>query len=240
MGIRDRNLYLSWITMTEKERDKLYSEAFTDAGARSLFNKISTSIRIETNKRLRELERKGFGYGKTYNNIMRYLEIEQGKRRVPYLKEVDYDIDELMTINEQARKFLKSKYSKAEHREKVADRQIEFFESNKERFGDIFNGLSKKKKRDFLRWLSNEEVSFAMDEYGTSDETVTILADAYQKQSSKTNGIETLNKALMEFNSGEISFDEAMRQVGVNIEEQFPELKRRWHFDKKNRSTFTR
>lgn len=77
MRIQGRNLYLSWITMTQKEREEMYVESFTNKKTRSLFNKISASIRVETNKRLRALEKKGFDYGRTYNNLIRYLPIEK-------------------------------------------------------------------------------------------------------------------------------------------------------------------
>lgn len=237
--MQDRNLYLSWITMTQKERENLYVDSFTNKKSRSLFNKISTSIRVETNKRLRDLEKKGFDYGRTYNNLMRYLEIEQDMKRIPFMKEVGNDIDELMTINEQARKFLKSNYSKVLFREAQLSKRIEYFDTE-EKYQDMMKGWRKKEKKEFIRWLSNEEVSFAMDEYGTSDETLIILADAFHESYHQTNGIRTLSRAMLEFNAGEISFDEAMKQVGVNISERHPDLVRRWHFDKGGNSAYTR
>lgn len=237
--MQDRNLYLSWITMTQKEREELYVDSFTNNKSRSLFNKISTSIRVETNKRLRALEKKGFDYGRTYNNLMRYLEIEQDKKRIPFMKEVGYDIDELMTINEQARKFLKSNYSKLPYREAQLNRRIEYFDTE-EKYQGMMKGWRKKEKKEFIRWLSNEEASFAMDEYGTSDETLIILADAFHSSYHQTNGIKTLTRAMMEFNAGEISFNEAMAQVGVNIEDRHPDLVRRWHYDKGNNRAYSR
>lgn len=235
----NRALYLSWIAMTQKEREEMYVESFTNVKTRSLFNKISTSIRIEANKRLRELRKNKFDYGKTYNNFIRYLQIEQGKNRVPFISEVNHDIDELMTINEQARKFLKSKGSDYKFRQVQLDKRIEFFEMD-ERFEAMMAGWKRKEKESFIRWLSNEEVSFAMDEYGTSDETIVILADAFHNSYSQTNGIDTLNRAMLEFNAGEISFDEAMKRVGVNIAESHPELSRRWHHDKGGSSPYSR
>lgn len=239
MRIQGRNLYLSWITMTQKEREEMYVESFTNKKTRSLFNKISTSIRIETNKRLRVLEKKGFDYGRTYNNLIRYLQIEQDKSRVPFLKEVNYDIDELMTINEQARKFLKSNYSKIDFREQQLAKRLKYFELD-EKYQDMMAGWRRREKKEFIRWLSNEEASFAMDEYGTSDETIIILADAFHNSFHETNGMSALRRAMLEFNAGEISFNEAMKQVGVNIEDSHPDLVRRWHYDTGNRSTYTR
>lgn len=239
MATRDRTLYLSWITMTQRERENLYVDAFNDKRSRSLFNKMSTSLRIEANKRLRELETHGYDYGKAYNNLVRYLEIEQDMKRVPFLSEVKYDLDELMTINEQVRKFLKSKYSKLEYREKRLRERIEHFDSD-EHYKEMWKDWSFKKKKDFLKWLGTEQASFAMDEYGTSDETIIILADAFQEASKKTNGIKVLNQAMDEFNSGDISFNEAMNMVGVSIEKRHSELKKAWHYDKKSKNPFVR
>lgn len=238
MAIQGRKLYLSWISMTQKEREELYVDSFTNKKTRSLFNKISTSIRMEANKRLRELEKKGFDYGKTYNNLMRYLQIEHDKNRIPFLKEVDGDIDELMTINEQARKFLKSNYSRASFRKEQLDKRIQYFEME-DKYKDMMEGWTRREKKAFIRWLSNEEVSFAMDEYGTSDETIVILADAFHNSYGKTDGMSTLRRAMLEFNAGEISFNEAMLQVGVNIEDRHPDLVRRWHYDNSS-STYIR
>lgn len=225
--------------MTQKEREEMYVDSFTNTKTRSLFNKISTSIRMETNKRLRELKKKGFDYGKTYNNLMRYLQIEHDKMRVPFLSEVNNDIDELMTINEQARKFLKSNYSRSDFRQTQLDKRIEYFEME-EKYRDMMKGWGKKEKKEFIRWLSNEEVSFAMDEYGTSDETVVILAEAFHNSYKSTDGMTTLKRAMMEFNAGEISFDDAIKQIGVNIDERFPDLRRQWHYDKIGSGTYIR
>lgn len=236
MPKQDRNLYLSWLTMTQREREELYVKAFDDTESRSLFNKMYTSIRMETNKRLKELERKHYDYGKAYDNLVRYLQIEQDHNRVPFQSEIKYNIDDMMTIMTQSRKFLKSKRSKWEFREAETTRRIQHFDSHEE-YGKMWKGWSKKRKREFLRWLGSEQASFSMDEYGTSDSTIIILADAFNESKKTTNGLKTLNKALDEFNGGMITFNDAMKQVGVNIAK---DLKRSWHNEKRSISTYLR
>ena len=189
MAVRDKNLYLVWQTMTMKEREDLYMDAYEgDKEALSLFRKISTSIRIETNKRIRELKKHGYDYGKAYDNLIRYLQIEQDRNTVPTMSQVNYDIDELMTINEQARKFLKSKYSDWRYREKRTQERIEHFNTD-ERFKGMFDGYTYQEMKDFLRWIAEEEPSYALDEYGLSDQTIVILAGAYHEAGKSTNGL---------------------------------------------------
>ena len=240
MAVKDRNLYLSWLTMTQKEREELYVEAEHNKASRSLFRKMYTSVKVETNKRMRELKAHDYDYGKQYNNLVRYLNIEQDSNIVPSMTKLKNDIDQMMTVMEQASKFLKSKYSKWQNRLLVEQRQMQFFEDHKERFGDIMGGWKYKEKRAFLRWLHNEEVSFALDEYGTSDETIVILADAYHEAGKQTNGYETLNKAMLEWAGGQITFDDAMKSVGVSIEDRHNERKQNWHYEKRNMYSYRR
>lgn len=236
MPKQDRNLYLSWLTMTQREREELYVKAFDDTESRSLFNKMYTSIRMETNKRLRDLERTHYDYGKAYDYFVRYLQIEQDTNKVPYLSNIKYNIDDMMTIMNESRKFLKSKRSKWEFRDAETTRRIAHFDSHPE-YSEMWKDWSRKKKREFLKWLGTEQASFSMDEYGTSDSTIVIFAEAFNESKKTTNGMKILNQALDEFNGGQITFNDAMKEVGVNIAN---DLKRSWHNEKRSISTYLR
>lgn len=230
---RDRYLYKEWLAMSQKQREALYLKALDgDKVSLSQFRKISTSIRMETNFRLRSLQQGGKDYGKQYDNLMYYLEIEHNITRVPTLRELNNDVDEMMTVNEQAAKFLRSNYSDISYRRyvdriRVRNLELKFsMENGLDR--NIFEGYTEKQKQAFLKWLDTEQASFALDEYGTSDEIIVILADAYHEASKTTNGIRTLNTALAEFEAGDINFNQAMQKVGVSISDRHASRYRAW------------
>ena len=233
MATRDRQMYKEWLAMSQKQRERLYLKALNgDKSSLSRFRKISTSIRKETNMRIRELTKARKNYGKAFDNLEYYLQVEQDMTRVPTMSELNNDIESIMTVNTQASKFLKSKYSDVAYRRYVDNIRIKNIENKYSKASgwdrDIFEGYTQKQKEAFLKWLDTEQASYALDEYGTSEEVVMILADAFHESGATTSGIKSLNTALAEFEAGEISFDAAMQKVGVSISDRHSTRLRPW------------
>ena len=154
-------------------------------------------------------------YGSSYNNIQFFLNTEYNSNRMQTPKTLGYDPYEMMLQNEQGLKFLKSKVSTvkgARAAEKFRITRLQEMEVIPENFGY-------RKNKEFLRFLGTEEVSAAIDQYGTSDIVVKMLWDAYQKDTS--NSISILRKAFAEYLAGRITFDTAMERSGIKVEDYY-------------------
>ena len=82
--------------------------------------------------------------------------------------------------------------------------------------------VTRRKARNFLRFLGNEESEQVIESYGNSSTVIEMLWDAYQK---KDNSRAKMLKAFDEFNAGLYDFDETMRRLKIDIT-QYPRKKR--------------
>lgn len=79
--------------------------------------------------------------------------------------------------------------------------------------------MKRRDQKEFLKFLGNEEISAAVDEYGDSEIIVEMLYDAYKKGGS--NALKVMRGALTEFLGRRITFDDAMQRVGIKVEDYF-------------------
>lgn len=206
---------------------------YTETGEQKYYERYkkyvaySNSVIRESNKRLRELEAENLAYGKAYNSLSYYLESELRTRRLPSTKSLssgryDIDTDNSWFISvEQGLKFLKQDTSNAwgmmssnyyrvhtlqEHG--VLPRE---FDGRTANWRD-FDG--------FLRFLGNEEVAASIEAYGQSDMIVDMLWDYWSDDSKNRASNEVLMKmSLAQYLSGYKTFDEALLDRGVKVED---------------------
>ena len=189
------------------------------------YRKLTSDLKVEVNKRLRQLKKSNLDYGSTYNNIMFFTGIMYGSNRLLSPNELANNIEDMMEQNEHAMKFLKSGWSDVKKaREQEQHRVDRLKELNK-----LPSSFKRRGNVEFLRWLGSEEVTAAIDVFGRSDIIVDLGYDIFKNEGRE--GLSTLSMAIAEFlDNKRIGFDEAMRRRGINIEKYI--LK-----DSKNNST---
>lgn len=209
--------YEDFLSMNKRQRRSLYRRAERgDRKALKEYARYTNLLKVETNKRLRALIKSRLDYGKFVNNVLYFTQTEYGRNRLLSANELEGDIYSMMVQNEIALKFLNSKQSTVAGAREVEEKRVEAL-TESGRLPEQFM-QSKRRAREFLRWLGNEEVTASMDEYGRSDVVIEIAYDIYSKQ-GKT-GLRTLSRALTEWLSdNRMTFDEAMERIGVKVED---------------------
>lgn len=170
---------------------------------------IYTSLAKEANRRMGRLERAGLDATRVYNRAFNYTSSEfRSNRFNPY----DYDRD-LFIAAEVLKEFLNSPESTV-----GGYRKAEKFRIKRLHELDVLPSRSNMyvNDREFLKFLGREEVSAAIDEYGTSDVVVKMMWDSYK---NNRQNLKILKYALLEYQAGRITFDTAMRRAGIKIED---------------------
>lgn len=207
---------MSWVDylhMSTKQRRKLARDAARgDKDALASLSQYTRDIKKEANKRLAKLERAGADYGNTYNNLAFFLDTQYDSNRLQSPTQLGYDPWAMSQQNEVAAKFLERKSSTLEGMRSIERHRLEGLKNS----GALPENLSHRKGKEFLRFLGNEEISAAIDEYGASEVVVEMMYDAYQE--GGTNALRVLNTAMTEWLANRITFDDAMERVGVKVE----------------------
>ncbi len=212
--------------LRKRERARLYHAAEKgNKQAQAVFKDLARQIKTETNKRLRGLERHKYDYGATYNNLVNYLTVQHYSMRVLSFTALKRDYSDVFYMTEQALKFLHSNFSIWKNVEMNEMWKYENIRAKQIEGSNLITGQERKgfknyrQAKEFLRFLGNEEVSAALDQVGASDEMVEAMYDAYEVQGNKM--FKVLEKSFNEFNSGKITFDEAMERTGIKIEDYY-------------------
>lgn len=222
------SLWRQYSNLTRRQRRTLERKARKgDADSARAFRAYSNSIRNTANRRLRELEKAGLDYGPAYNNFVYYLQTQfDGRTRVPTLRQLDFDITEQMWVNEFAVKFLKSNLSSVKGMETANYYRIQTLQDYEvlpteiEKDGEYIEA-NWKHFDDFLRFLGSEEVATGIDDYGESDRVVEMLWDYWNRfdEANRGSNIMMIKRAFAQYNAKEMDFAEAMRKVGLKIED---------------------
>lgn len=217
--------------LTRRQRNSLERKARKgDASAIKQFKQYTTSIRSATNRRLQALEKAKLDYGTAYNNLIHYLDTQfDGRNRVPTMAQIGNDFEETRWLNDYAVKFLTNNLSTVKGIETSNMHRVnklqEDYEILPKKIIDKDSGEMRDAEyrdfEDFLRFLGSEEVATAIDEYGESDIVVDMLWEYWNKDEGLERGANTMmmKRALAQYNAGQIDFDEAMRKVGIKVED---------------------
>lgn len=204
------------VLMKRKKRRELAERAaLGNKPALKRFLQLSSQVKVETNKRLRNLEKSNLDYGSTYNNLMYYLQSELNSNRLQSNTAMKNDVWDIYLQNEQAIKFLKKRNSlvvPARNRENARIKALK----NKNILPPDFK---RKDAQDFLKFLGNEEVTASIDEYGRSDVIVDMIWDSYSNAENKDNWFKIMDRALAEYIDGRITIDDAMLRGGIKLED---------------------
>lgn len=201
-----------FLQKSKRQRRALARRASRDKNFYKEYRKLTFDLKVEVNKRMRQLKKSNLDYGREFNKLRSYLtEIESNKLLSP--NEMGNELNWMMEQNEVAMQFLKSGWSNV-----AKARESEQFRLNALKELDVLpTSFTRRKEVEFLRWLGNEEVTAVIDAYGRSDIIVDMAYDIYKD--SGRSGLEALSLAMTEFLSNRrLGFDEAMERRGINIE----------------------
>lgn len=204
----------NYLELSTRQRRKLAFKAHRgDKGAQQALLSYTRSIKTEVNKRLLALERSNLDYGKTYNNVQYFTQTQYGTKRFASPTALKNDWYDMALQNDQGYKFLKTMTSTREGARLAEKHRMDRLKE----LEIIPKDMARRKEKEFLRFLGNEEVSAAIDEYGTSDTPVQMFYDVYKEKGGE--GLNALRYALTEHMAKRITFDEAMQRVGIKIED---------------------
>lgn len=201
------------------------------------FMRISESAIKEANKRMRALEKAGLNYNHPYNHLAYYIDSQlEGVRRLPSPKALasgKYNQDDDMTwfiATEQALKFIRSPLSSVKGMENSNYYRVSRLQEQEVLPTEVEDSSSGELREatwrdfdDFLKFLGSEEVHSSIDQYGESDIIVDMLWDYWNTDANnRADNIKLMKMALSQYldaGRNHISFDKAMRQRGIKIED---------------------
>lgn len=235
-----------YMNMSKVERRKLYSRArLGDKKSIKLVQKMTTQLKIEANRRIRELKKEKLDYGRNLKHLRMFTETTGNKKIALSTKQLDYDITNMNIQNELIYKFINDKQSDVIGAKVIKEKRYQTF---KDKFGYDYEDVGRNNFDDFLRWLDSEEYSAANEGYGTSDRIVELAYDFFKgnvKTTSDTKttkkgdtGLNTLTKLIDEWkatNADNIlkgkeaeNFDAFMRRAGIKIEDYLSTSGKYW------------
>ena len=215
----------SFLQKSKRQRRALARRASRDKKFYEEYRKLTFDLKVEVNKRLRQLKKSNLDYGSAYNNIMFFTHTMYNTERLLSPNELGNDLEDMLEQNEHALKFLKSGWSNQSKAREQEQHRVERLQE----LGKLPTSFKRRSSVEFLRWLGSEEVTAAIDVFGRSDIIVDLGYDIFKNEGHE--GLNTLSIAIAEFlDNKRIGFDEAMRRRGINIEKYI--LK-----DSKNNST---
>lgn len=234
-------LYEEYIKLSKRRRLRLKERAEKgDVAAQQRLLAYTRALAEETNRRLEELENADMAYGKHYNNLFNFTAIEYESTRVAVPTEGKHntwgiDIDDwgqMEKQNEIVRKFLNTQESTVEGAKRAENFRLDKLEEYEILTSEV--NFDRRKEKEFLRFLGSEEVTAAIDEFGTSQPIVDAIWDIYSvnnkygyrwKKKRNLNALKTLQIALAEFldasSVNRITFDQAFERVGIKIEDYY-------------------
>lgn len=206
--------YQDYLKMTSRQRRKLALNAKRgNIEAQKQLTQYTREIKAEVNKRLRELEKSNLDYGKAYNNLLFFTQTEYGSNRFQSVSKLDNDWYAMSLQNDIGYKFLNTMTSTKEGARTAERHRMDRLKE----LEIIPEDIAPRREKEFLRFLGNEEISAAIDEYGTSDVIVEMFYDAYKVQG--TQALNILKTSMNEWLANRISFDDAMLRTGIKIED---------------------
>lgn len=204
-----------YIKLSTRQRRKLAIKAHRgDREAQASLLRYTMDIKKEVNHRLSLLERNNMAYGKAYNNVLYFTQTEYGTNRFKNPNQIGrtnwYD---MALQNDIGYKFLNSMTSTVEGAREAEKHRIKRLKE----LEVIPEEITPRREKEFLKFLGNEEISAAIDEYATSDIVVEMMYDAYKKGGRQS--LQLMRTAMTEFLANRVGFDEAMERVGVKVED---------------------
>ena len=197
--------------MTIKELRKLQLKASKgNKGAQRALISATDTLTAQVNKNLRQLEKYGYDYG-AYNDITNFTQIEYETNRLKKSKDLEYDWYAMSLQSQLAIKFLSNESSTLAGQREIEARRIATFKD----IGVLPENITKRKAKNFLKFLGNEESQQIIEAYGNSETVLEMMYDAYVKP---INSRSKMLSAFNEFLSGEKDFDEMMRGLKIKIE----------------------
>lgn len=167
----------------------------------------------EVNRKLRELERAGYDFG-AYNTATHFTETMYDTKRFKTGSQMEGDWYLMGTQTAIGVKFLNMKSSTVEGQKEIEQRRFDTFVE----LDIIPADYSRRKFKNFVMFVGNEESERILDEYGTSTQMVEMLFDAYnRKGNTKKKMLKVFREYLDAKGRGQKpDFFKAMAKIGVD------------------------
>lgn len=190
-----------------------------EAKAIAELSRVSDEITTEVNSRLRALERRRYDYG-GYNTPTNFTQTMFGTNRFAEAKDFGDDYSLMSTQAQLGVKFLSMQSSTVKGQQAIETKRFDAFIE----MGLIDEDFSKRKFRNFLRFLGNEETRQVLESWSTSEVMLEAIYDAYNR---KGNTKKKMLQLFQEFLDPTIKMDlpTMMRKLGVDITDY---RRRRW------------
>lgn len=175
---------------------------------------LNDKVAREVNKRLRQLERRGYDYG-GYNTPIHFTNTMYDSNRFAYSKQMDEDYMLMSTQTQIGLKFLNYESSTVEGQRAIEERRRQTFIEME----IIDEDYSQRKFRNFLKFLGNEESSAFVDSWSDSEKMLEMLFAAYNKhRMSKTQMLAKFREYL-DPSRQDVDLRATMKAMGVDIDD---------------------
>lgn len=172
--------------------------------------RVSDNIAKLVNQRLRELERRGYDYY-AYNTPIHFTQTMYDSNRFAKSKTLDYDWYMMGTQSQIGWKFLQMRSSTVQGMKEIEEERYQSFIDR-----EIIDPseTSRRKFRNFLKWMGqNDEVGAMTEAWSTSETMIEMMVDAYNR---KANTRKKMTAAYSQYLSGKKTFNETMKSLGIN------------------------
>lgn len=183
-----------------------------EASAQASLAALNDKVAREVNKRLRELERRGYAYG-GYNTPIHFTQTMYDTNRFMKSKAMEMDYDLMATQTEIGLKFLSYESSTVQGQRDIEARRRETFIE----MGIIDEDYSMRKFRGFLKFLGNEESSAFVESWSDSEKMVEMLFEAYNKRRMSKNAMLARFREYLDPERKDVDLRRVMKDMGVDI-----------------------
>lgn len=173
---------------------------------------MNDKVAREVNKRLRDLERRGYAYG-GYNTPIHFTQTMYDTNRFMKSKQMDMDYDLMATQTEIGLKFLEMESSTVEGQKNIEARRRQSFVD----MGIIDDDYSQRKFRNFLKFLGNEESSAFVESWSDSEKMIEILFDAYNKRRMSKSAMLARFREYLDPTRRDVDLEKVMKDMGLDI-----------------------
>lgn len=185
-----------------------------ESDAQASLAALNDKVAREVNKRLRELERRGYDYG-GYNTPIHFTQTMYDTNRFAKSKDMDGDYMLMSTQTQIGLKFLNFESSTVAGQKAIEDRRREKFIEME----IIDEDYSPHKFRGFLRFLGNEEASAFVESWSDSEKMLDMLFTAYNKRRMSKQAMLAKFREYLDPRKKDVDLRKVMKDMGVNIDD---------------------
>lgn len=185
-----------------------------EAEAQASLAALNDKVAKEVNRRLRELERRGYAYG-GYNTPIHFTNTMYDSNRFKLSKNMEEDYMLMSTQTQIGLKFLNFESSTVAGQKDIEARRRQTFIEME----IIDEDYSERKFRGFLKFLGNEEASGFVESWADSEKMLDMLFTAYNKRRMSKQAMLARFREYLDPTRPDVDLRKVMKSMGVNIDD---------------------